>query len=35
VVRVGEQSYYQCGENWYEKVYSGSSVTYVAVQPPQ
>jgi hypothetical protein len=34
VVRVGEENYYQCDGNWYAKVYSGSSVTYVAVQPP-
>ena len=35
VVRAGDQTYYQCGQNWYAKVYSGSSVIYVAVQPPQ
>jgi hypothetical protein len=34
VVKVGDQNYYQCDGNWYAKVYSGSTVTYVAVQPP-
>jgi hypothetical protein len=26
--------YYQCGTNWYTKVYSGHSVSYVMVKPP-
>jgi hypothetical protein len=34
MVRIGEQNYYQCDGNWYVKAYSGSTVTYVAVQPP-
>jgi hypothetical protein len=34
MVRVGEQTYYQCDGNWYVKAYSGSTVSYVAVQPP-
>jgi hypothetical protein len=34
-VRVGDQRYYQCDGNWYTKVYSGSTVSFVAVQPPE
>jgi hypothetical protein len=34
LVDVGGQAYYQCGESWYQKVYSGGEVSYLAVAPP-
>ncbi len=27
-------TYYQCGNNWYIRAYSGSNITYVLVKPP-
>jgi hypothetical protein len=31
---VGNVSYYQCGTNWYQRVYRGGNVTYIVVNPP-
>lgn len=33
-VRVGNVSYQQCGSTWYQPQYVGTSVQYVAVNPP-
>jgi hypothetical protein len=33
-VYVGGVSYYQCGSYWYNRAYSGGSVTYVVVTTP-
>jgi hypothetical protein len=33
-VMVHGVPYQQCGTNWYQPQYSGTSVTYVAVNPP-
>lgn len=34
VVYRGSISYYQCGTYWYQPMYSGMTVTYVAVKAP-
>jgi len=34
VVMVGTVSYYQCASTWYQRTYSGGSVTYIVVNPP-
>jgi hypothetical protein len=34
-VMVGNVAYQQCGNTWYQPHYSGSSVTYVVVNPPR
>ncbi|MDN0085215.1 hypothetical protein QU487_21130 [Crenobacter sp. SG2305] len=34
-VMVGNVAYQQCGSTWYQPQYSGTSVQYVVVNPPQ
>jgi hypothetical protein len=33
-VIVGGVSYYQCGPTWYQRAYSGTSMTYVVINAP-
>jgi hypothetical protein len=34
-VMVGNVAYQQCGTTWYQPTYSGTTVTYTVVNPPQ
>jgi hypothetical protein len=34
-VSVNGYTYQQCGSTWYQPQFSGSSVTYVVVNPPR
>jgi hypothetical protein len=34
-VSINGLTYYQCGSTWYQPSYSGGSVTYIVVNPPQ
>ena len=34
-VMVGNVTYQQCGNTWYQPRYAGSAVTYVVVNPPR
>ena len=33
-VEVGEETYYHCAPNWYQKAFTNGEMTYVAVNPP-
>ena len=34
-VQVGNVTYHQCGDTWYQPQYAGTQLTYVVVNPPR
>ena len=34
-MQVGNVTYQQCGDTWYQPQYAGTQLTYVVVNPPR